>query len=419
MKGTAWQPFLLLLTAILLMPMRGFAQRGEDTLLAGIINRDPLLRSFADRKDELRIQIIYTQIDRNKNQKPIFTEHDFNLDSNLYFYPASTVKLPIAILALQKLHELNIAGLDRNTTMITGADGFRQSPVWNDPSSPDGRPTIANYIKKILLVSDNDAFNRLYEFLGQEYINNTLHKMGYDEVQIIHRLNISLSEEENRHTNAIQFYDNTGKVLFDQSTRLSELIYAQRNTKLGAGYMRGNEIVKEPFDFSKKNRMYLSTLHDIVRSIMFPGAVPPSQRFQLTEDDYAFLRRYMSMFPPESISPVYDSVDSPPTFIKFLFYGGSKEAPVPGIRIFSKPGDAYGFMIDGTYFVDFNHSIEFLLSATIYSNSDQVFNDDHYDYETVGKPFMRELGRAVYEYELTRHRKYLPDLRALQFVYDN
>ena len=47
-----------------------------------------------------------------------------------------------------------------------------------------GRPTIAHYIKKILLVSDNDAFNRLYEFLGQQYINTTLHQMGYTEVQI-------------------------------------------------------------------------------------------------------------------------------------------------------------------------------------------------------------------------------------------
>ena len=77
--------------------------------------------------------------------------------------------------------------------MITEADEDGQTAVYNDPTSADGRPTIAHYIKKILLVSDNDAFNRLYEFLGQEYINNTLHKMGYEDVQIIHRLEISLN----------------------------------------------------------------------------------------------------------------------------------------------------------------------------------------------------------------------------------
>ncbi len=54
--------------------------------------------------------------------------------------------------------------------MITEAEDENQTRVYNDPTTEDGRPTVAHYIKKILLVSDNDAFNRLYEFLGQEYI---------------------------------------------------------------------------------------------------------------------------------------------------------------------------------------------------------------------------------------------------------
>ena len=37
-----------------------------------------------------------------------------------YYYPASTVKLPVAHSRLQKLNELNNPALDKNTTMITG-----------------------------------------------------------------------------------------------------------------------------------------------------------------------------------------------------------------------------------------------------------------------------------------------------------
>ena len=151
-----------------------------------------------------------------KTGRPEFTDHYFNVNDSSYFYPASTVKLPVAILALQKLNELKITGLDKNSTMITEADHSGQTEVYNDPSSPDGRPTIEHYIKKILLVSDNDAFNRLYEFLGQEYINNTLHKMGYKEVQIIHRLDISLTEDENRHTNPVRFFDTSGKLIYEK-----------------------------------------------------------------------------------------------------------------------------------------------------------------------------------------------------------
>ena len=153
----------------------------SDTFMYSLLAKYPqYFDSILTRIDLLNVQIIYTRIDRGKKEKDKvkFTDYTFNLNPDKYFYPASTVKLPVAILALQKLNELKIAGLDRNTTMITGSDGNGQTEVMNDPSAADGRPTIAHYIKKILLVSDNDAFNRLYEFLGQEYINNNFRKMG-------------------------------------------------------------------------------------------------------------------------------------------------------------------------------------------------------------------------------------------------
>ena len=84
------------------------------------------------------------------------------------------------------------------------------------------------------------------------------------------------------------------------------------------------------------------------------------------------------------------------------------------VRIFNKEGDAYGFLTDVSYFVDFKNNIEFFLSANIYCNSDGIFNDDRYDYETVGYPFLKNLGRAVYHYELQRNKKRIPDLSTFQ-----
>src|SRR5258705_5745266 len=196
--------------------------------LADLLKLHPAYFQSVLSNPDNKVQIIFTQIDRRKNGKPEFTDHYFNVNDSSYFYPASTVKLPIAILALQKLNELNIAGFDRNTTMISEADYSGQSEVYNDPSTPDGRPTIEHYIKKILLVSDNDAFNRLYEFLGQEYINNTLHTMGYREVQIVHRLDISLSEDENRYTNPVRFFGTSAKLIYEKPLAASKLVYATR-----------------------------------------------------------------------------------------------------------------------------------------------------------------------------------------------
>lgn len=302
--------------------------------------------------------------------------------------------------------------------MITEADYRGQTAVYNDPTTADGRPTVSNYIKKIFLTSDNDAFNRLYEFLGQEYINNTLHEMGYADAQIIHRLEISLTEDQNRHTNPVRFFNAEGKMIYEKPAEASRMVYASRNTKLGNGYLKDGQVINEPLDFSKKNRLSLHDLHLILRSVIFPEQVPQRQRFRLSDNDYAFVRKYMSMFPRESDSPSYDSTEYPDSYVKFLLFGEEKRWPDSSIRIFNKPGDAYGFMLDIDYVADFKNKIEFMVSAVIYCNSDGILNDDHYDYHTISHPFYRHLGKVIYDYELKRKRNHLPDLSSLQFNYN-
>ncbi|CAN5149239.1 hypothetical protein BH20BAC1_BH20BAC1_10400 [soil metagenome] len=357
------------------------------------------------------IQIIYTQIDRDENNNPRFTDHTFYPDSIQYFYPASTVKLPTAILALQKLNELGIEGVDRQAAMITEADYSGQTPTFNDPQSDDGRPTVANYIRKIFLVSDNDAFNRLYEFLGQQYLNIELHKRGYDSAQIIHRLEISLSPGENRHTNPVKFLDGMGNILYSQPLQNNQqAFFAERNEKLGEAYYKNGELIKMPMDFSLKNRLSLSDLHHILRSVMFPDNVPENQRFNLTTDDYNFLYRYMSAMPSESIHPSYDAENYWDAYVKFLLFGSEKKRVPPSIRIFNKVGDAYGQLIDAAYIVDFKNNVEFFLSAAINCNTNNILNDDVYDYDTIGLPFMKHLGEVIYQYELQRERTVVPDL---------
>lgn len=383
-----------------------------DSLVHAVPEMVPVLND-----PEMRVQVIYTQVDRRKNNKPTFRNYYYNVQPDRYFYPASTVKLPTAILALQRLKELKVKGLDRNTTMITEAAFSGQTPVYNDPTSADGRPTVAHYIKKILLVSDNDAFNRLYEFLGQEYINNTLHKMGYDSAQIIHRLDIVLSEEQNRATNPVLFYDTASKVIYQQPLVKSNLTYQPRQTRMGKGFLRNGQLVQEPFDFSKKNRLTLVDLHSMLISVIFPKSVPRAQRFKLKKEDYQFLHRYMSMLPRESDFPQYDGMAYPDAFVKFLLFGGSGSIEDSTVRIFNKVGDAYGFLTETAYIVDIKNKVEFFLSATVYCNSDSIFNDDHYDYKTVGFPFLKSLGRALYDYERQRKRKHQPDLSEFKFIY--
>ena len=394
-------------------------QLPETNILDSLLKSKPaLFGSVMDAKDLLNVQVIYTRIDRDASNVPSFTDYTFNLDDQRYFYPASTVKMPVAFLALERLNEMKVPGVDMHTSMITDSNFSGQKHVFTHATSEDARPTIEQYIREIFLVSDNDAFNRLYEFLGQGYINERIHKKGYSDVEILHRLNIFLSEEENRHTNAVAFYDTAGKVIYQQPEKYNTARYNKRNNTMGNGFFKGATLVNEPFSFSGKNRFYLRDLHRVLRSIIFPESVAEKQRFNLTEEDYLFLYKSMSTYQRESRYPNYDTADHWDAYVKFLMYGSQKGTLPQSIRIFNKVGDAYGFLTDVAYVVDFENNVEFMLSATILCNKDGIFNDDKYDYDEIGFPFMKNLGQAVYEYERLRKKKYLSDLSRFKFKYD-
>ncbi len=385
-----------------------------------ILEKDARLKPFLDNRDSLKIQVMYTQINRRKDNEPVFTDFEFNVDKDKYFYPASTVKLPTALLALEKLNMLHQPEVNSSTAMVTENGYGQMTAVFNDPTTPDGKPSVAQYVKKVFLVSDNNAHNRLYELLGPQYINKALWSRGYREAQIIHRLDLVLSEDENRHTNPVSFYDGFGRKVYSQSMGFYPDPYPARNDKLGKGYMKNGQLIETPMDFSLKNRIALSSLHNILRSVMFPESVKPEERFNLLPEDLAMVRKYMSMYPGESDYPSYDTAEYYPAYGKFLLYGADKNARIlPDVRIFSKEGDAFGFLLDVAYVADFRNKVEFMVSAVIYCNKDGIINDNAYDYDKTGFPFMKYLGETIYQYELTRKREHKPDLSTFIINYNN
>ncbi|RPE09106.1 hypothetical protein EGT74_19040 [Chitinophaga lutea] len=383
---------------------------------------DSLLQANAARlgpvmadPEAYRLQIIYTQIDRDARNRPVFTDYYYRDLPAEYFYPASTVKMPAALLALEKLNRL---GIDKNTPLHTDSLSGISAAVTADSSAENLEPSVAHYIKKIFLVSDNDAFNRLYELLGQEEFNRGLWEKGYPSSQIRHRLDVALPQEANRRTNPVKFMRN-GTVVYSQPEQVSRLEFPPRHDSVGRAHYAGNQLVRAPFDFSVKNRLLLKDLHQILRSIIFPESVTSGQSFRLKEDDYRFLYRYMSQLPTETTFPVYDTAEFHRNYVKYLMGGADAATALPaGLRIFNKPGWAYGFLTDVAYFADFANGVEFMLSATLYANSDGIIGDNKYDFETAGKPFLKELGWLIYEAELQRARKHKPDLQRYKVTYE-
>jgi len=363
--------------------------------------------------EKYTLQIIYTQINRDSNNVPSFTEHYYNVNSQNYFYAASMVKLPCSALALEKINELNVSGLTKSSIMFTDSAYKCQKKVTKDNSSFNKKPSLENYIKKMLLVSDNDAYSRVYEFLGQDYIHNKLKEKGYDDIRIFHRFDGNCNFETNAYTNPISFYDNEGKMLYQQPMQIAKnkLSNPQGQIKRGKGYIDGNrKLVLEPKDFTRMNYMTLKDIDVVLKSIIFPSKA--QHKFDLTKLDYSFLYKYLSQYPRESDYPKYDIKKYEDSYKKYLFYGDyHQKIQNDSVRIYNIVGQSHGYLSDCAYIINENKKIEFFLTVSIYVDNDEIVSDGKYDYKSIGFPFLSALGRAVYKYEHNRKKAFLPDFK--------
>ena len=365
-----------------------------------LIDAEFKVKKVLDLADEHEVQIRYTQIKRRENNLPEFTTYSLFEDSKTYFYPASTAKLPVAALALQRIRDLQAEGvaIDRNTPFHI-RDRNNHPIALEDSTALSGTLSIAHLIKKIFLVSDNDAYNYLFDFLGTDYINSQLRDKGLKETSIHHKF---LFGADNNTTWEYYFLHEQDTLYKQQSIHAKELINNGNLKKMikGVGYLDDNELVNEPFDFSKKNRISIQDLEGILKRIVFPEIFDSDERFDLLEEDYEFLQYWMSRNTLESNDPDYSSdPDLYDSYVKFFIYGDQKGTMTDEVRIFNKVGDAYGTLTETAYIQDRASAIEFLLTATVHVNENQIFNDNIYEYDSIGFPFMAGLGRAILNYE--------------------
>ena len=361
----------------------------------------PEIRKIKNNLSNHEVQILYSSIQRDSLGKPLFEEFSYNLDKNYYYYPASTVKLPISILAIQKINYLKDKGFEIsiNTPFIVIDSKNDLISINNDSNYENEVLSVANCIKKIFLYSDNDCYNYLFDFLGKDEINHQLQKKGLKNTQIYHKF---LKNSNNLNSWRFLFISNRDTI-YNQNSIKSILNNSNKNLKSvikGNKFIYNNQLIKGPFDFNYKNQISIRDLNDILKRIIFPENFQKNERFDLQESDYNFLKYWMSRTSIEdnninmiNKNKYWDS------YSKFFIYGDKKGEMNDAIRISNKVGMAYGTLTDVAYVRDKINNIEFMLTATILVNDNHIFNDDIYEYESKGIPFLSALGRQVLKYE--------------------
>ncbi|APA65305.1 hypothetical protein YQ22_13850 [Maribacter sp. 1_2014MBL_MicDiv] len=357
-------------------------QQNPNFLETALASKDISIKRVMDSIEKYQVQIRYTQIDR-RNDSVLFTDYDFQVSDSVYFYPASTVKFPTAVLAMEKINQSDT--LTINTKYYIEGDTIES--------------TVADDVNEIFAVSDNLANNRLIEFLGFETINQSLKNKGIAPVRLSHRLGF---HSEDLRTKPIIIYLN------DSTTGITQPILNKTPKPLalfeiekGKGYYENDEYINEPFSFKQKNYYPLSAQHNLLKRIIFPENFNLNEQFHLNKEQRDHLLNAMHTVPKEM---GYDKKEYYDSYCKFFLFGDSKDDIPEHIKIYNKVGFAYGTLTDCAYIKDTKNNIDFLLTATILVNKDGIFNDDVYEYDEIGIPFLAQLGREIYQQELQRKK---------------
>jgi len=385
-----------------------FPCEGQNILTA-IIQKDSLYTKYKevfDNPTKYHLQIIYTQVNRDKYNKVTLKKYLLEPPTKRYYYPASLVKLPLAALSLEKINKLKIANLSKYTRLCIDSSHTCETKEYYDTTAISGYPSIAQYIKRMLLVSDNNAYSRIYEFLAPTYINKRLHEMGYMNATINQRFKAGCDSTDNRYTNGFIFLDKDSNSIYTQPSACynEDIRNHATHTTIGKAFKDGNKLLP-PRNFSRNNYIPFEDENDILLSLIYPRSVGPSRRFDLTAGDYLFLKKYMSMLPRESTYPTYNTKEYPDNFKKYIYFGTTGNIEDTTIRSYNIVGQAYGFLADCAYIKDSKTGTEFFLSILIYVNEKNILNTNDYQYKTIGLPFMSDMGHAIYKYELKRRKK--------------
>jgi len=350
---------------------------------------DEFLRKILKDKDNYELQILYTEVSKNSVGQAEFSDFQFQLNDENYFYPASTIKLPITVLALSKINELRAEGSN-----ISPKSKIKLSLLSNNNEIilKDSITSFQNLIADVFLVSDNSAANVLIDFIGYNYFNSSMSNLGFANTYLNHKFNPDPFVDSSW---IISSLDN--EIISSNENQITVLASSNiSNLKKGEKRFINGEIKNESLDFSTKNRSSLTDMHNIMKNLIYPETA--LSKFNLNVEDYDFLRYWMSRFTYEDLGAKYIG-DSKffSSYNKFFIQGTDTILNNTDVRVYNKIGQAYGTSTDSAYIKNYKEDLEFFLTATIYTNKNKIINDNIYEYGDTAIPFLSKLSKALYK----------------------
>lgn len=396
-----------LILVVLLLCSKVFGQETSTSSASRILQN--VLDSLEDKypkvienPEKYRLKIVFTEIKRSKEKVSLETV-GFRMNEKEYLYPASIVKLPAILIGMEeynKIHKMRPRVTYETLIKFNKEKGCMPTAFSVKIGNKLEYYTLDLFTKQMLAVSDNDAYNRMFDFVGQQQLNRRLKELKFQNAKIIRKFVLNCSLDQNRISDSYVFLGRRNEWLYNRKGIINEdTILTDTTYKIGKAYEGlDKKIVPRPFDFSRQNNMELVDLHKVLNGVVFPKS-EFSHTFDITEDQRKYVIENLGKYPAE-YGLDFNPKEFHATYKKYLFFGKDTNTTYTNdslsrFRSFNIVGLSFGCAIDAAYIVDLDSGKEFVLTVGIYANEDEVINDAKYDYETLAYPIMKDIGRLI------------------------
>ncbi|MGB1699898.1 MAG: serine hydrolase [Nannocystaceae bacterium] len=315
-----------------------------------------------------------------------------------YLYPASAIKVFASVGFLLWLQEQRVRvpslGLDAE---IFSCEEAQCAPIEETSDRDRSTLTIGHVIRKMHLVSNNQAFNMLFDLVGHRELHERFWGLGYKSLRVHHRMYGKGDALAQRTTPRLRIRTRDG-VFIEIPERRSDLVVPPTPaTQLLVGRAHrkgGRRLVDEPMNFAQKNFVSMHDLHRLIVEIHGFGGGEKAN-LSLEEDLRDFLLDAMTTPAHESKNPSYPNYQDSVRRLKPTCSGLQAEGEVSTLKCANKAGNAYGFLIDNSLIKNTATGDAVAITVGIYVNPNEVINDNEYAYDEQGRPFMAALGSQL------------------------
>jgi hypothetical protein len=370
----------------------------ENFFLRIIEGKDSLVDQVIRESSKYNFQLVLSVYDY-KNGKDTLYHFYLNRDQ-YYFSPASLIKFPLALIAAEKLTSLkNSHGISINDSVsITSCSCDKSTEFYIKNTKPT---TFKQVYDELFVMSNNSAYNFLFDFIGRDYANKRFKSLGFDRILMNNRFYGGCSEEENKKFGGISFYKNSHEKILSLPCETSTINWKHDSSwpnTAGKFIVQNKKIVSGSKKYTSGNYVSLTDAHLMLVEFIEDFNRPKNQRkFNIDDDIRIAIYNAMGTYPSEMLSSNYKTENIPDTYYKFFLDPKSMNTAHENLRIYNKVGIAGGYISDVSFIEDRRIGLRYFLSGSMHAKKDGIIGNSNYSYYDIGIPAFRKIGELVYK----------------------